>query len=354
MSTDLSLFEAIDSGDVDQAKDIIVKNPDLILQEHPALSHRRTRIRAIHRAVHHGYEDLVKCILKHITDQPKYCDEPIREFFHNYKVPTALSLAKDRGNNKIISLFDDYFSLLINQYPEVITQKFGEEENTLLHLAVYNSHLPLITLLIENGAEIDARNKRGSKPIYHALYDGMGGPGQVLRDPDCFIAGALLGKGAEIDIWIACALGDLSTVRTLLNNNPNLAMSHNGAKRYPYSSNFPLTIFDNITQKEETISTVLRLGYPGYFTIVLAIPLFPIILPHYPSILLLCINSCSSSCSPYHPSCFWKMVCKFSHCYSPLCFFDCCLASIPQGNVIGQGLIDNTSPSILQYEQNLP
>ena len=110
MDTDLSLFEAIESGQIEKAKEIIDKNPDLIQQLHPTRSHRRTQIRAIHRAVHHGRTEIVEAILHRAIDQPNYWDEPIREFFHNYKVPTALSLAKDQGHKDILSVIDTYFA----------------------------------------------------------------------------------------------------------------------------------------------------------------------------------------------------------------------------------------------------
>ena len=231
----VGLCEAAQVGDLEMVKQIVAANAKLMQAEHPERSRRNMPCRAIHLAAGEGHADVVKFLL----DQG---DDPMAEFFHNYKVPCALSLVKEKGHYHVVTVIEDHYRRLLNENKNVVHQTFGKEENTLLHLAVYHKHVPLVRLLLNHGAEVDRRNGRGTKPIHLALYGGMGGPMEVFREPDWVMAGVLIGAGAEQDIWVASAMNDGARVAALLSEDAHLSGANNGAERYPYGSNFPLSI----------------------------------------------------------------------------------------------------------------
>jgi len=131
--------------------------------------------------------------------------------------------------------------LLIEAQPGSVSRK-DEDGNTLLHLAVYHRDRPVVGELLRRGAAVDVRNEMGQKPIHLALYNGMGGPAEMLRDPYLDIAGILLDHGAELDLWIASAIGDVANVCRILQQTPKTVNADNGARRYPGGANYPLGI----------------------------------------------------------------------------------------------------------------
>ena len=52
--------------------------------------------------------------------------------------------------------------------------------NTALHWAAYRSHLDVVKLLVNVGANVDARNKFGSTPLFWAARRGSTEIGQIL------------------------------------------------------------------------------------------------------------------------------------------------------------------------------
>lgn len=230
----IGICNAALSGDVEQIQTILKTNPELMQARHPDMA-RRIIHRPIHLAAKEGHVGVVKALLE-------AGDDPIAEYFHNFKVPTALSLAKENGHYEVVRVIDEHFKALLDADAKLVHKIFGEEENTLLHLAVYNKHLPLVQELLDRGTKVDPTNKLGRKPIHLALYDGMGGPGALLRSPDLLTTGALLARGAEYDIWVASALGDVQSVRQMLSTNPELANFNNQANRYPAGADRPLGV----------------------------------------------------------------------------------------------------------------
>ncbi len=85
-------------------------------------------------------------------------------------------------------------------------------------------NIRLIDLLLDRGADIDARRQDGARPIhlFHGDYffrgwrdvngDRSATPGQVLQ--------YLLDRGADCDLNTACHLGDFERVKTIVANDP--------------------------------------------------------------------------------------------------------------------------------------
>lgn len=62
------------------------------------------------------------------------------------------------------------------------------DRNTLLMLAAYHSHAETVAMLIERGADVDARNTRDQSPVAGALFKGADEVVEMLK-----------GAGADLD-----------------------------------------------------------------------------------------------------------------------------------------------------------
>jgi ankyrin repeat protein len=65
------------------------------------------------------------------------------------------------------------------------------EGSTPLHFAAQHQHADVAAVLIEAGADLDARNRFGNTPLWGALFNVRDGDGDVVR--------ALLAAGADPD-----------------------------------------------------------------------------------------------------------------------------------------------------------
>jgi len=94
-------------------------------------------------------------------------------------------------------------SLVANGASVNTTNRYGA---TPLH---YAQHLPVIKVLVKNGAAIDAQG-----------VDGVTRAQQAIIDKDAAILEFLVSSGAKRDIFIAAALDDVSFVRHEINRDP--------------------------------------------------------------------------------------------------------------------------------------
>ena len=108
-----------------------------------------------------------------------------------------------------------------------------ETGNTPLHLAVMDLNEKIVHCLIEHGADPDAINKVGFKPIHYAFYknnfwlkENKGLPlAEYLRD-----------NGTEYNIHLAALFGDLNGVQAFLSKDPSLSNFHDSCDKRPLSS----------------------------------------------------------------------------------------------------------------------
>ena len=224
--TPVEMCDAATRGDLETVRRLLLAKPELATIPHPRHSRPNRGYRApIHFAAEAGQTEVVGALLETGAD-------PIGDFFHNFHVDCALTLARERGHDAAVAVIEDHLLGEIDRDPGALDRR-DTNGNTLVHLAVYHRHVPLLRSLILCGAECDLPNERGQRPIHLALYDGLGGGGRpMLRDPHYPIAGMLLAAGASADVWTASALGDITTVRRALRSDAALAKWNNGAHRY--------------------------------------------------------------------------------------------------------------------------
>ncbi len=235
-ATPLALCRAAESGDLRTVREILAADPGLCSLPHPDHSRRRRNyMEPMFFAAREGHEGVVRVLLEAGAN-------PIGNFFHNVPQPCPLSLARTRGHYRAVGAIEDHLRRQLDALPASIHALRGEQGNTLLHMAVYHRHWPLVVEALDRGAAVDAVNDLGQRPIHLALYNGMGGSGPMLRAPYWEIAGILLGRGARNDIWVASAMGDAAAVRRLLEGDEGLANWNSGARRYPGGANYPLGV----------------------------------------------------------------------------------------------------------------
>jgi cytohesin len=102
-------------------------------------------------------------------------------------------------------------------------------EDTALHYAAITGHLPLVNLLLENGADMETENKFGEIPLHDAVYSGSEPIVQLLlqQSPHTIKARA---KDGETLLHRAVREGHVSIMKLLLMTEPTLleAADHTG------------------------------------------------------------------------------------------------------------------------------
>ena len=83
---------------------------------------------------------------------------------------------------------------------------------TPLHVVAWHGHADVAGLLLDAGAEIDARNCDGRTPLHDAIESGS-----------VAVVDLLLDRGAELDVCSAAILGHLDRLKELLDADPALA-----------------------------------------------------------------------------------------------------------------------------------
>jgi ankyrin repeat protein len=104
---------------------------------------------------------------------------------------------------------------LLDKNPALVHEELSglKESGTLLHYSIGGGHRELVALLLERGANIEAKSS-------------MGTPLQIAaRRPHEDIAEFLLQKGAHLDVHSAAGLGKAQQVKEMLRANPKLARS---------------------------------------------------------------------------------------------------------------------------------
>ena len=107
--------------------------------------------------------------------------------------------------------------------------------NTALHRAAEATELnyELIEFLLDNGADLEAQNFSGQKPIHLTIWKiaTVRGWGKQRQSMTRYF----LDKGSELTIHIACALGDVDRVKAFLNPDVSLANTKDTCNIVPLS-----------------------------------------------------------------------------------------------------------------------
>ncbi len=182
----------------------------------------RERVSAIDMARHHGHAEVAEAM------------EAWR-FRQTGETETGILLCRAAGRGDIEGVRE-----LLETDPSGI-HSVNRSGDTALHVAVENHHITVIEELLDRGADPDRANARGKKPIHLALGPrpkrGWDPPPSPLWP---VIGGILLGRGAEYDLWVACAIGDVDRARSILDTDPEAV--NDWSRNYPGMDAYPITI----------------------------------------------------------------------------------------------------------------
>jgi ankyrin repeat protein len=158
---------------------------------------------ALHRACDRGHETVVKQLLGSGAQYRK--DNNGRLPLHN---------AVNHASSEPI------VQLLLQHFPDSVNER-NVNGRTALHSAAFKGHLPLVNLLLENGADMEIENNLGEIPLDYAVYSGSEPIVQLLlqQSPRTIKARA---KNGETLLHCAVREGHLSIMKLLLMTEPTL------------------------------------------------------------------------------------------------------------------------------------
>jgi ankyrin repeat protein len=219
-------YEACHQGDETRVREQLARNPRLVLSS----IHYYT---PLFFALRENHLSIARHLLSLGAD-------PLLDGVHFLML---IQLLAERGQTEALSLLpsipkrDNPLTPLIHNRDLAAIKRILDEQpdlidatdlrgNLPIHWAVMTRNLPLIDLLLANGANIDAERVDGAKPIYltNGDYHYRGWrdiPTGTIR-PHLVLIGYLLAKGAYYDIWTAARLGDLEQLKAELARDPGL------------------------------------------------------------------------------------------------------------------------------------
>lgn len=235
------LAEATRSGDLDQVRKLIAARPELVGMD---LSESNEH-RALHYAVLRRDVPMVRLLMQAGADARK-------GIWPHRDATSVWALARDREYHDVVAVIEeeeehrrkelvcpnttispvqDEISAAIVQGDSATAKRLLEAEPFLvnacdrngatpLHIAAEENNIELVVWLLEKGGGARKKDLHGLTPLDRAALAAYPSNQNAQRFPA--IARLLLGRGAEITIHAAVALGDGARVRELVQAEPEL------------------------------------------------------------------------------------------------------------------------------------
>ena len=258
---------ACKAGQADAVRKLLADYPDLMeTSRHFKMNteaFNRASYHPLHYAAREGHTEVVKVLLE--AGMTLQAEE--RRIQNAYGI-TTLEIAQIRGFDEIVKLLHDAVPTpeqdtvdqedpirqaltmpdrvvpnwehltrifeLVQEDPNRVHAVDGHG-NTPLHRAAEASvpHYALIDFLLDQGADIEAENLSGQKPIHLTIWKigTVRGVGKKRLDTTRYF----LHKGAELTIHISCALGDVERVKVFLEKDATLASALDTGRISPLS-----------------------------------------------------------------------------------------------------------------------
>ena len=244
------IFKAAREGDADRVRSILEKKPELARRDGPQ------GYQAIHVAAREGRLEVVRLLLEagasptRITYRERVSAIDMARHHGHAEVADGMEAWRSRHSGETESGIllcqaagrrdIDAMRELLDADPPGI-HSVNRSGDTALHVAVENNHVDGVVELLDRGADPNRSNARGKKPIHLALGPrpkrGWDPPPSPLWP---VIGGILLGRGAEYDLWVACAIGDVDGARRILDADPDAV--NDRARNYPGMDAYPISI----------------------------------------------------------------------------------------------------------------
>ncbi|MCW5556735.1 MAG: ankyrin repeat domain-containing protein [Verrucomicrobiae bacterium] len=227
-----ALFCACISGDLETVKRLLAKDPSL------ARCHYHYR-KPLYFAVRENRLEIAALLLEHDPDP-----------FGLAVNDSLLEITRDRGYPEMERLLESKFAdrfdasprgeplaaairehdlaklrALLDASPELL-HAGDQRSNQPIHWAVMTRQLEFVDELLKRGANLNARRCDGARPIHLTNGDyHFRGWRDVPKDwptTPAEVYQHLVRRGADVDLGMACATGDLERVRELLDRDPSL------------------------------------------------------------------------------------------------------------------------------------
>jgi ankyrin repeat protein len=241
------LFWASITGDLNQARSLIEKDPTLVRSSHEYRSPlwfavRENQLKIASFLLSKGADPtyriggdslLTICTYRGYEEMRKIIEEAIGG--------KAANLAEGETVSRLIRERDlQAVKKLLEQSPERAVQS-DEQGNRPIHWAVMTRQPELIDVLLEFGADINAKRLDGARPVQlvNGDYHFRGWTKEFPIRPSEILA-HLRRRGANIDLNTACYTGDLDRVKEILNLDPTLANRVSEYITYYLGSGSPL------------------------------------------------------------------------------------------------------------------
>ena len=222
------IFEQAIAGDSDGITALLDADPSLV---HARNKHDRT---PLHYAAREGHADDVRLLLEAGA-------EPDVVIYPNKEITLPRTLAEARGHDDVVAVIDafrasratnasargeelceaarsgdaDQIRQLLAGGADAVDET-DAHGRTALHWAAEAGHLPVALELLQQGANPNARDSGDRAPIHQALLQHP----YSDHKPSFAVAGVLLARGAESDVWVAAALGDVPALEVILGADP--------------------------------------------------------------------------------------------------------------------------------------
>lgn len=212
----LRFINAADAGYAEEVTTLLAADPTLVDAKGQARYSTRT-VRALHYALNYGHVAVIEQLLAAGADINAKADEswaPIHYALRGAH-PELAQLLLARGAQVDIYAAAGLGDLaqvqqLATAKPALVQQR-GPGGATALHFATTAS---VATYLLAQGAVVDAKDDRGRTPL-------------LWQAEKQAVVEVLVAHGASVsDIFLACALGDVTQVARLLDADPGLLHQH--------------------------------------------------------------------------------------------------------------------------------
>lgn len=140
--------------------------------------------------------------------------------------------------------------------------RFARINQTPLHSAATRGFVPMIQLLLENGAEVDARDSAGFTPLINAAEQG-----RTLAIRALVVAGANVNAANSVrhtPLWLSASRGHLDSVAYLLQHgaDPALAAADGQTPLHIAAFNARPATVRVLLEKRPSLNELSRLGTP--------------------------------------------------------------------------------------------
>lgn len=224
----IGICNAAQAGDLQRVQEILAVKPELATQDIASNNEHQP----IHLAAEEGHAEIVSVLLEAGAD-------PLNGIYPHREATSALMMAKDREHTSVVEVIEGWLNAqrgttpkgeaftraaaegdiegvrsLLNGDAELInaTDKGGK---TALFKAIDQGDLSLVLELLDRGTDVDHRAADGSRPIHHCLAHSWKVPDEMYKTY-AILAGALLARGAEYDLWVACGVGDVEGAKRFI------------------------------------------------------------------------------------------------------------------------------------------